>query len=195
MLSSYEKNKINKELKEIIGEFNSTFDIIRQRSEDKYKTTLKAGETFRPQNGFYFDEDRQAFAIECEKYRTKAHDLVDNAINEVRELNTKAPSTEAVNTVMLLNTRNDVSAEEIDQLMTKYGLECPMVYKSLYEKAQSLGYRDFKQHPIVEEAENMEALSNVIDRTFNADRAENSNKVAITAGFCVTTDNAFPVSE
>ena len=108
--------------------------------------------------------------------------------------NTAAPSTEAVNVVTLLNARQNVSAEEIDQLMTKYGHDCPMVYKALHEKAESLGYHDFKPHPIAEEAENMEAMTSLIDRTFTTPGTD-THMVTSTAAFNVTTDMAFPTGE
>ena len=126
--------------------------------------------------------------------KIKAHDLVNKATLEVMEKNLTAPSTEAVNMVTLLNARQNVSAEEIDQLMTKYGLDCPMVYKALHEKAQSLGYHDFKPHPIAEEAENIEAMTRAIDACISSDRAENS-MVSSTAALSVTIDQAFTTGE
>lgn len=194
MIPNYKKAEVNKALKGIIAEYQDSYNILRQKSEDKYKTTLQPGAIFHQQNGFYYDEDRQAFQEVCNKLSAKAHGLIDDLAAEVIKQNTTAPTTEAANVVAIINARKEVSADEIDQLMTRYGHDCPMVYKALYEKANSLGYRDFKQHPLVEEAENLAALSKVIDRTFDARTAENS-MVASTAAFNVTTDAAFPTGE
>lgn len=194
MLSKSEKARINKELKGLVNEYKQSYEAIRQQSEAKYKTTLQAGATFHPKNGFYYEEDRQAFNAVCDRLREKAHGLIDKAALEVMAQNTAAPSTEAVNVVTLLNARQNVSADEIDQLMTKYGQDCPMVYKALHEKAQALGYHDFKPHPIAEEAENMEAVSRIIDRTFSATSAEN-NIVISAAAFETTASSAFPAEE
>lgn len=194
MLSKSEKARINKELKELVNEYKQSYEAIRQQSEAKYKTTLQAGATFHPQKGFYYEEDRQAFNTVCNRLREKAHGLIDKAALEVMAQNTAAPSTEAVNVVTLLNARQNVSADEIDQLMTKYGHDCPMVYKALHEKAQALGYHDFKPHPITEEAENMDAVSRIIDRTFSATSAENSIVVS-AAAFETTASIAFPAEE
>ncbi len=194
MIPNYKKAEVNKALKGIIAEYQDSYNKLRQISEDKYKTTLKPGAIFHQQNGFYSEEERQEFQTICDKLRAQAHGLIDDLAKEVIEQNTAAPTTEAANVVAIINARNDVSADEIDQLMTRYGHDCPMVYRALYEKANSLGYRDFKQHPIVEEAENMATLSGLIDRTFDARTAENS-MVAATAGFTVTTDATFPVGE
>ena len=102
-----------------------------------------------------------------------------------------APSAEAVNVVNLINSRQNVSAEEIEQLMNKYGAECPMVYKSLYDKAVSLGYNDFMPHETERAAENVKTLNRLIDKTFTTEDAERNLTVA-AAAFSGTVDDAFP---
>ena len=194
MLSKYENERINKELKGIVDEYKRSYSIMREKSEAKYKTTLKPGAVFNPRSGFYYDEDRQAFTDVCNRLKVRAHDLVNKATLEVIDKNLTAPSTEAVNMLTLLNTRQNISADEIDQLMTKYGQDCPMVYKALHEKAQALGYHDFKPHPITEAVENIEAMSKAIDSCISSDRAE-YNLVSSTAALNVTIDQAFSIGE
>lgn len=193
MITKSENARINKELKGLIADYKRDYEILRQKSEAKYKNSLQPGAVFHAQQGFYYEEDKAEFEQICRGLREKAHALIDGATLELMAQNTAAPSTEAVNVVTLLNARQNVSAEEIDQLMTKYGADCPMVYKALYEKAQSLGYHDFKPHPIAEAAENIEQLNSVIDRGFNA--YNEGNMVATTAALDVTTDAAFPTGE
>ena len=194
-MTKSESARINKELKALVNEYRDSYEALRQKSEAKYKTTLQPGATFHPQKGFYYEEERAAFNSVCDRLREKAHALVDGATLDIMAQNTAAPSTEAVNVVTLLNARQNVSADEIDQLMTKYGTDCPMVYKALHEKAESLGYHDFKPHPIAQAAENVEAMNSLIDRTFGTTAAENSNMVVTTAAFNVTIDSAFPAEE
>ncbi len=194
MVSKHESTRLNKELKGLMGEYKRSYEQLQRQSEAKYKTTLQPGQTFHAQQGFYDAESRAQFSSICNDLKEKAHALIDKAALEVMAENTKAPSAEAVNVVTLLNARQKVSPEEIDQLMTKYGVDCPMVYKALHEKAESLGYHDFKPHPIVEAAENMEMLNSTIDRCFNANNAEHS-MVTTTAAFGVTVDSAFPAEE
>lgn len=193
MISKLENERINQELKKIVNDYKSSYEILRQKSETKYKNSLQPGATFHARPGFYYDEDRAAFEEVCDSLRKKAHAIVDGAALEIMAQNTAAPSNEAVNVVTLINSRQNVSAEEIDQLMTKYGQDCPMVYKALHEKAQSLGYRDFKPHPITEVAENIERLSGTIDSSISA--FNERNMVATTAGLGVTIDTAFPTEE
>lgn len=194
MLTAKEKTSINKELKAITEEYKRSYQILQQKSEQKYKTTLRPGEVFHKRDGFYYEEDRREFQDICNKLSAKAHELVDSVATSLTEQNTAAPSTEAANVVMLMSARKDVSADEIDQLMTRYGHDCPMVYRALYEKAQSLGYHDFKQHPITEDADNVNALITSIDRTFQAQSAEHSLVIS-AAAFDATTDAAFPATE
>lgn len=194
MVSKEEKTRINRELKGIIDEYKRNYEKMRRISEEHYKTTLKAGETFNPHEGFYFDEDRRAFQAICDSLKDRANEVIRGAALQVMAQNTAAPSTEATNVITLLNSRQNVSADEIDQLMTKYGADCPMVYNALLEKADSLGYHDFRPHPVTAEAESIEAMANIIDKTFIANRAEH-NMVSTTAAFTGTADAAFPAEE
>lgn len=194
MVSEFQSKRLNQELKKITEDFKRNYEIVRKSSEDKYKASLPAGAVVGIKQGFYFEEDRKTFDRVCNEARQKAHALVDPIAKDILDLNTKAPTTEAVNVVTLINAREHVSADEIDQLMTKYGRECPMVYRALYDKAQSLGYKDFMQHPISEEAENIESLSSLIDRTYSTAAAEH-NILANTAAMNVTIDSTFPIGE
>ena len=195
MLSKSENAKLNKDLKALVNRYKQDYEIARKASEDRYKTTLKPGEVFRAKQGFYFDDDRQIFKEKvADKLKAEAHELIKLAALELSTLNTKAPDTEAVNVLSVLNARQNVSADEIDELMTKYGLECPMIYKAMREKAESLGYHDFKPHPVSEKAEDMDAFSRVIDSTFDVYRAEN-NLISSVAAYEVTADRCFPVEE
>ena len=185
---------MNKALKDLTEQYRRSFEILHQKSEEKYIKSLNAGAVVHKQNGFYYDEDRQEFQAICDELREQAHKVIDGITAGLTEETMKAPSTEAVNVITLMSARKNVSADEIDNLMTKYGHECPMVYNALLEKAESLGYRDFKPHPITKEAENMTALSNIIDRTFSAARAE-GNMVSTLAAYDSTIDMALPTGE
>lgn len=191
MIPKLERTRIKRELRELADEYRRSYEDLQQTSEAKYKTTLQAGAVFHPQKGFYYEEDRQAFQKKSASLRKKAHDIVDKATLEVMAQNTAAPSAEAVNMLAVLNARKDVSANEIDQLMTVYGHDCPMIYKALREKAQELGYHDFKPHPVTEEAEGLEDISRGIDRAFNSIEAERNIDTAM-GGFEATLLNTLP---
>lgn len=194
MISKYESARLNKELKGLMEDYKRSFEQLRQASEDRYKTTLQPGQTFRARQGFYDDESKAKFVTICSDLKEKAHALVDGVAQQIMDENTKAPSTEAANVVTLLAARQNVSADEIDQLMTKYGIDCPMVYRALYEKASSLGYHDFKQHPIVEAAENVERMNRAISRCLDPYSAADS-LVVNSAAYGVTVDSAFPAGD
>lgn len=195
MLSKIETARLNRQLKELGDKYRNAYDSLRQTSENRYKASLQPGQTFHTRQGFYYNEERQAFREACEDLKQEAHRLVDKLALDLMAENTKAPTAEAVNVVALLNTRSEVSADEIDELMTVYGRDCPLIYKSLKEKAESLGYRDFLEHPVTRQAENMKALTDVIDRTFDPIRAENHNMAVTVAGLTSTVDMALPAGE
>ena len=181
--------RINKELKALANQYKENYETMRRISENRYKTSLKAGQVFHEHDGFYDDQTKADFAKKCDDLKAKAHDLIDDLTLKVIAENTAAPSTEAVNVVALINARQNVSVDEIDQLMTVYGHDCPMVYKALQEKAESLGYHDFKPHPTAQLAEDLGRISSVIDRTFTANNVSIAGKLA---GLETEVDITFP---
>jgi len=195
MLSDYENKRINKELKALVDEYQRSYEAAHLQSEARYKTTLPAGASFYPRKGFYNAEDRQRFAAKCQGYKDKAHSLIDKAAKEIMDQNTAAPSADAANVVAVVNARQNMSVEEIDQLMTRYGHDCPMVYRALYDKAYSLGYKDFIRHPIERVAENMDSLLKKIDRAFSADDRDTTDMVIHASAFNGYVDDAFPAGE
>ena len=193
MIKRYTAQKLNKELKAIASRFEDDFRVSRQASEDAYKKNMKPGQVFHSRPGFYSDEDSKRFAESSEKYKAEAHQLLDEVALTVQDQITRAPSTDAVNSIMLLSNRKDVSSDEIDMLMNKYGKDCPQAYKALREIAESHGYYDFVEDPVSRQAENIMILANSIDRSFDASKAASSGTVAQVAGFCANVDQAFPV--
>lgn len=195
MLTPSEKTSINRELKGIISEYESSYKRLQAQSEARYKSALAPGEVFTPVKGFYGDEERQYFQGICNKLSERAHKFVDSVANHYADRLTTAPSAEAANMLTVINARKKVSAEELDLLMTRYGRDCPSVYNALLEKAESLEYHDFMPHPITKEAEKVSALMDTIDSTFNnARKAENNLDSAVLA-FSYAVNEAFPATE
>lgn len=185
--------EINADLKNLVASFKENYDIAVRKSEERYKTTLQPGQVFQRRDGFYSDADRTAFEKVCTSCREKAQGIIDAVKTDLVMKNTAAPSNDAVNMLAVVNSRQDLSENELDQLMTRYGSECPMVYKALHEKARSLGYHDFKQHPITDAAEKIEQLGAIIDRTMTTNYS--GSTVAAVTGLNDTIDAAFPTDD
>ncbi len=192
MIKGYKAKTLNQELKAIANDFVTQYNIRRDASEKAYKTTLTPGQIFHSKNGFYEDVQRNLFNSEADEFRNKAHAVLDNVALELMDETTKAPTIEALNAITLLANRKDITADEIDMFMTKYGQDCPLAYKALKEIAESHNYHDFADHPLGEQAENVQILANSIDRTFSPGNAEYGNIEVSVAGFCANVDQAFP---
>lgn len=193
MITGYRAKDLNTRLKKLASDFRSEYDSQRTRSEENFKKILAPGQRFTPQNGFYNEEDRLAFSQAAADYRRKAHDILDDAARELSEAASVAPSTDAVNSILLMQGMKNLSAEEIDSAMNRFGQDCPLAYKRLKEIAMDHGYHDFKDHPLGAQAEAVQILEQNIDRTFSGANAEKGSIVALTAGFSAQTDMAFPV--
>lgn len=188
--------KINKELKGIMAEFSKNYEELRKQSEEGYKNSLQPGQTFISQEGFYRDHERAVFQTIGSELRAKAGEILNKVSLDITAEEVKAPSTDAVNVINLINARGEnVSEDEIDMLMTAYGHDCPMIYTALYEKAKSLGYRDFKPHPVKEAAEKVKELSGTLHRSFNTYDAERQNMTINAATFNQIVDAVFPAEE
>ncbi|MCR5769387.1 MAG: hypothetical protein K6G45_13045 [Lachnospiraceae bacterium] len=193
MIDQYERKKLNAGLKEISNKMKSLYNVIRQSSETEYRDSLKPYEMFKPQEGFYSEKHRQEYCDRVNELKAQARDLLADYSEELTKEYTKSPTAEAVNVVNLVNARKEISAEEIDNLMNRYGIDCPMVYNALKEKAISMKYLDFRDHPIKTDYDNMEMLQRDITRLDG--KSIEQNPVISFAALNQVIDMAFPCEE
>lgn len=190
MIDKYERKRLNAGLKEIAGKMKDYYSAIRNNSEKEYRSTLQPYETFKPQEGFYSEKYRQQYCATVNELKEQALNLLSDYSESVTKEYTKAPSNEALNVITLVNSRSQIPAEEIDALMTRYGADCPMVYNALKEKAISLNYWDFKDHPLKAEYDNIAQLTNGIQR-ITGNGIEQNPSVSLAA-LNQTIDMALP---
>ena len=195
MLDNYDKRKYNAALKDINKKLFDTFEDMREGSRKEYLLSLKPGQQARESGGFYTDQARAAFQGVCLKAKTEAMEILAKVREDLRDDYLKAPSAEAVNVVSIINGRKTVSVELLDDLMTKYGTDCPLVYDALKEKAVDLGYLDFKAHPLTDQAESLDNLERSIARGYSQDAIENGIRGAISGAIDNYIDAAFQPAE
>ena len=197
MIDKYDRKNYNTKLKDISNRMVETYNVMRQASENKFKASMKVGETFHPQSGFYYDEDRNLFKEQCNKLKDEAMKIVSEVTDRLAAQYTKAPTADAVNVVNLVNaiqSKDFINADTIDILLTRYGTDNPMVYNAIREKADSLGYRgEFKKHPIEREIEDVKNLEYQIGKNFYYREMEDSSSVVIQkSALEQAIDSAFP---
>lgn len=130
----------NTKLKEIIIGFSDEYRRTAETSRNDYLKTLPAGARIPVTGKIYQSEKEEAFRDRAKEYRGKADDIFDELLSEVHEAMTKAPTTDAANTISLLSSRSNVTRGEIDHLVETYG-DNYQVYRSIQDIASKNGYR------------------------------------------------------
>lgn len=159
----YTMSQANKELKKIMSDFNNAYKTMCAQSRDDYIKTLNPGAPLPQEGALYTEDMKQKFSDECLKYRHKAHEIIDQHINELKKKATDAPSTEAVNSISLLKLRDSITEKEISEMLERYG-DNVQAYRAINSIAYAHDIKSFDDHPISEHLERVEALSSSIDK-------------------------------
>lgn len=155
----------NKELKKIMSDFNETYKAICAKSREDYIKSLGPGAMI-PNNGpmIYTEDGKNYFTEECRKYKAKAHEILDTHVRDLKNKITEAPSTDAVNSITLLKLRDSITEKEISDLMERYG-DNVQAYNAIKSIAYAHNIKSFGDHPLNARLENVEALTENIDKT------------------------------
>ena len=151
---------MKEQLKQITAQYQQTHDALCEQSRKEYMNSLPPGSSIPEPGRFYTDEARAQFAKECHELRAKKDEILGGVLEEINGKITAPPSTDAVNTVALLNARENVSEDEYDALLTKYKDDVP-AYRAIKDSAVKHGYRGvFKEHPLDEYAQRIDIVNN-----------------------------------
>lgn len=124
MLSENTKKNAFEKLEEIIDSHYSAYTQAVEQSRSDYLRSLPIGSTARiiPLYGsFYTKEGLDGFKSRCADSRSEASGIIEKLRADVKAATVAAPSTEAVNTLMLLQMRTTITEEECLDLLDKYG--------------------------------------------------------------------------
>ena len=195
MITGYRASTINKELKELLNTFKDSYRTTCYASRVQYMKTLPAGSQIPKEGVIYGDAEKQQFDLDCKGFRDKANKILSDAHSELKKEATEAPSTEAVNSITLLNMRKDITETDVDDLLTRYGSN-PQAWKTIKSIANDHDIRGFRDHPIDEQIQNIEGLANTLNKTLSLASASSGHAgdgfLAMVAG---QIDQTFPVDE
>ena len=194
MLSKYQNERTNKDLKAIMSQFRDSYRSMSESSRMEYMKTLAPGAQVPKEGVIYGDERRSEFETMCRGYRAKASDVIQGAIGDLKKVMTESPSTDAVNTITLLNLRADVTPEEIQDLIGRYG-DNVQAYKAIASVANEKGVRGYNlAHPIEIAIRDAEDLERAIERSVSAfSAASGHTSDAFISMIDSQIDSVFPV--
>lgn len=191
MLGNYERQKANKALKQILREYQSSYNAKVKNSRNEYLQSMKPGQQI-PSSIPLSSQDRARFEEDIDRCKAKVADIIKPLHDELEDYITKAPSTEATNTIMMLSLRSNVSETDISSLMSKYG-ENVQAYKAIRDIAIKHDIRGFNEHEAEVELANIDDLSKSIMKTMSTGSAESGHA---SDGFIsimeVSIDSALP---
>lgn len=194
MITGYRASTINKELKELLNTFKDSYRTTCYASRVQYMKTLPAGSQIPKEGVIYGDAEKQQFDLDCKGFRDKAYKILSDAHSELKKEATEAPSTEAVNSLALLNMRKDITETEIEDLINRYG-DNPQVWKTIRSIAGENGIR-VSDHPINEQIRNIEGLMHTLNSTLSVASASKGHAGdGFLSMVAMQIDDAFPVEE
>lgn len=186
----YSNEKANKELKSIISQFKDSYRIACDTSRNAYMKTLSAGAQI-PREGFiYGDNFKAEFESMSSGYRDKVREIIGKNLSELREKMTEAPSTEAVNSITLLNMRKDVTENEIENLLSRYG-DNHQARNTIVSIARNHGIYNFGDDETTERIADLESLESNLTKSLSASTANDG----LFAMMELDIDDVFPVEE
>ena len=139
---------LKKQLEQIFKDFVRDYAQYSSVSRDAYMRTLQPGATVPEENQIFGDMVAE-FEAKAAEYRQKADAILDAKIDEVIAEKTASPSNEAVNVITLLDARNNVTEEDIKDVLDTYG-DNYQVYRSLQDIAHKIGKDFTNDHPLAE---------------------------------------------
>ena len=161
----------NEELKKILREYGNAYKFACDNSRDTLIDTLKPGSRLPEEGKIYGDAFRDQFKKDAAVHRDRALKIVDGEIKAINAKLTAAPSTDAVNSIMMLRMKQHVTRADIDRLMSVYGSN-PLAYDTLRDVAYDNGIRDLPENPLTVKAERLTDVRSSIEKTLNIHQAE-----------------------
>ena len=186
---------VNQQLKDIFSKFTREFQKAQENSRIEELKTMRPGSVVPDSGKIFGDNARAAFKDTCEELRGKVQEVIGMERERVKKEITEAPSVEAVNSISLLNMREDVPKEEIDNLIERYGSNY-QAYQALSSIAKKNGHFWIGDHPLGKRLRDMDELEANICREIDILKAESGHaSPAFESVVGMTIDNVFPADE
>ena len=153
-------NYKGEKIKGLLDAYTKKYEAITSKAREEYIKTLKPNQMIPETIPFHFYEGEWEKVVA--ETRTQITDIINIEREEIAQKLTDAPSSEAVNTLMLLGMRKNITEGDINNLMERYGNN-PQVYQAINDIAQDHNINIYKKHPIVEHSEKLEILADNIN--------------------------------
>lgn len=168
----YDANgKVNK----IIDDFRADFARTSESTRAKYVKELPAGARVPEQNKIFDSEEVSAFSERANKYRQDATDILNRCLDDISKAKAESPSSEAVNVLTLMSARQNVTADELSDVIRNYGSNY-QVYRSCQDISVKNNLGRLADHPLQAKEQSINDLQSNLNRLFTYnDACKNAN--------------------
>ena len=163
----------NYQLKNILDKFAKDYQTTAEASRVAFMQSAKGGDMIPAPGHIYGNDYKARFEDRCREYQTEAETVLTNIIADARAKATEAPSAEAVRVVQMLQLREDLTADEVNNLLSVYG-DNAQAYKAIASVAASKDVH-VPPCPIDEELKALEDLQRDMAKTLTLSSAESGH--------------------
>lgn len=160
----------NYQLKNILDKFVKDYQTTAEASRVAFMQSAKGGDMIPAPGHIYGNDYKAQFEDRCREYQTEAETVLTNIIADARAKATEAPSAEAVRVVQMLQLREDLTADEANNLLSVYG-DNAQAYKAIASVAASKDVH-VPPCPIDEELKALDDLQRDMAMTLTLSSAE-----------------------
>ena len=161
----------NYRLKNIIDQFGKDYETACAASLQAFVASSKGGDMLPMPGHIYGNDHKERFEAHCRDVENEAVSIVEEQEAVLSNKLTEAPTADAVNIVQMLALRDDLTEEEVNNLLAKYG-DNVQTFKAIVSVAASKGLHNRWTCPQEEKLEDLRALAAAFHRTFTLQSAE-----------------------
>lgn len=185
----------NYQLKNILDKFAKDYQTTAEASRVAFMQSAKGGDMIPAPGHIYGNDYKARFEDRCRGYQTEAETVLTNIIADARAKATEAPSAEAVRVVQMLQLREELTADEVNNLLSAYGSNA-QAYKAIASVAASKGVH-VPLCPIDEELEALKDLQRQMANTLTLASAQGGHATDSFLSFFKTmnVDTALPTEK
>lgn len=115
------QTEANYNLKQILDRFAAEYNAVAEKSRIELMQSSKGGGLIPEPGHLYGNEAKAAFDAKAREYQQQVDEILDEQTAALRAKMAEAPTPEAVRVVQMLQLRDDLTTDEVGELLRTYG--------------------------------------------------------------------------
>ena len=184
---------LNTKLKELKIEMDASFTRIAEASRKAYMETLPANARIPETNRIYGDAYKNQFSEKAAEIRGNVYSAIQEERERISKAKTEAPSAEAVNSIELMKLTTDITANDIRNMVSRYG-DNYGAYRAIASIAADAGIKSVcGTHPLDKVSDGLDYVEQKVASNFSTtDYLSKGVQNVSKMGFDAIVDNELP---